>query len=524
MNVLFLHLIKRRDEKKRLDHLKQDLRILVIKRFRKRKKVKTSSDRFRKRKLTAAQKEADRSVDLPVLLEITVDPWVENYKIKFKAADNVPTQGDAYGYCGVWVCIFLHQLCQKLSVSTDHAPDHVELTYREHMVDYLWKYSSVISLYYKNGSETFEVKDDDDLGFFVNEVYSKNDVVHQLLIKIKSHMLEVKPMVSCNDFDLNVSLFPTNEDFNRLISILSGYRPEGLKKLELAGFEKWSKAYCPANRYNYMSSNNVESVNSLSRIVRKPLVTRLIEYFRDLIQRWMDDPNITMEEYIRLEEENGQKCRKVFNWETANYAIVYNDALTSKSDSSTELIEIPHRIDEFDLKTKTSWSECDEKEQNILYFNDLFPFNIIHPDDLKSEKDNDDDKIDIKQSLRGNAINADVAQNDLQRVLPPLIVKPQAERPKNTDRILSRGKGPSLTGCSRFGIRGHNRNACNQPLLSQKEQLTSEALWDEERLRNGRIYPDWIDVVQPEPHSSHRRRSTNYSCLSQIDTKVIHVP
>ncbi|GKA83336.1 hypothetical protein Tco_0804931 [Tanacetum coccineum] len=88
-------------------------------------------------------------------------------------------------------------------------------------------------------------------------------------------------------------------------------------------------------------------------------------------------------------------------------ASVYNDALTSKSDSSTEPVEIPHRIDEFDLKTKTSLSECDEQEQNVVYFNGLFPFNIIYPDDLKSDKDNDDDKIDIKQSSGGSVINTD---------------------------------------------------------------------------------------------------------------------
>nr|GEZ35121.1 hypothetical protein [Tanacetum cinerariifolium] len=81
--------------------------------------------------------------------------------------------------------------------------------------------------------------------------------------------------------------------------------------------------------------------------------------------------------------------------------IVHNDALTSKSDSSTEPDEIPHRIDDFDWKTKTSLFECDEKEQNILYFNDLFPFNAIYLDDLKSDKDNGDDKTDIKQFSRG---------------------------------------------------------------------------------------------------------------------------
>ncbi|GJT18704.1 hypothetical protein Tco_0877410 [Tanacetum coccineum] len=192
----------------------------------------------------------------------------------------------------------------------------------------------------------------------------------------------------------------------------------------------------------------------------------------------MDDPNITMEEYIRLEEEKARRRGKVYNWETATYgkiwdnkdvhdlgfvetkfpaivfkdtltseatlsyeptisslnnkidfrasfdesddedytpkvvilndldffkdfknefpAIVYNDALTSKSDSSTKPVEIPHRIDESDLKTESSLYECDEKEQNIS-------FNVIYPDDSKSDTDNDNDKIDIEQSL-GNYI------------------------------------------------------------------------------------------------------------------------
>ncbi|GJX20429.1 hypothetical protein Tco_0223106 [Tanacetum coccineum] len=180
----------------------------------------------------------------------------------------------------------------------------------------------------------------------------------------------------------------------------------------------------------------------------------------------MKDPNITIEEYAKIKEEKARRRNKVYNWETAthgkiryddvydlksvetkfpaivfngkltskealscepmptvNYfddldflkdfenefpAIVYNDDLTSKSDQSTEPVKIPHRIDEFDLKTKTSSSECDEEEQNVLYFNDLFPFNIIYPDDLKSDKDNDNDKIDIKHSSRGNVINTDV--------------------------------------------------------------------------------------------------------------------
>ncbi|GKA68537.1 hypothetical protein Tco_0768454, partial [Tanacetum coccineum] len=232
----------------------------------------------------------------------------------------------------------------------------------------------------------------------------------------------------------------------------------------------------------------------------------------------MDDPNLTMEEYIRLEEEKAHKHEKVFNWQTATYgkirvdddlhnlssveaefpaivindavapqdelqcksqvstpvndeidfrisfdesddedytilfdknlfsyqmisvnylkkdsendyekfmpsipspkpaisyfddldffkdfenkfpAIVYNDAQTSKLDLLTEPILNPQHIDEFNLKDKTSLSECDEEEQNILNFNDLFPFNVIYPDELKMVTDNDNDKIDIEHS------------------------------------------------------------------------------------------------------------------------------
>ncbi|GJT68448.1 hypothetical protein Tco_1019928 [Tanacetum coccineum] len=210
----------------------------------------------------------------------------------------------------------------------------------------------------------------------------------------------------------------------------------------------------------------------------------------------MDDPNITMEEYIRLEEEKARRRGKVFNWETAKYGKIWydedvhdlrsvetefpaivlndsltsnetpsceptvsslndeidfrisfdesddedytvvfdknsfsykifstndlktdsendnekvnkplfpspeptNDALTSKSDFLTEPTVSPQHINEFNLKDKTSLSECDEEEQNILYFNDLFSFNIIYPDDSKSDEDNDDDKIDIEHS------------------------------------------------------------------------------------------------------------------------------
>ncbi|GJR08623.1 hypothetical protein Tco_0791275 [Tanacetum coccineum] len=65
-------------------------------------------------------------------------------------------------------------------------------------------------------------------------------------------------------------------------------------------------------------------------------------------------------------------------------AIVYNDALMSKSYFLTEPTLCPQHIDKFDLKDETSLSKYEEVEQNVLYFNDLFSFYIIYPDNLKS--------------------------------------------------------------------------------------------------------------------------------------------
>ncbi|GKD38706.1 hypothetical protein Tco_1258913, partial [Tanacetum coccineum] len=147
-----------------------------------------------------------------------------------------------------------------------------------------------------------------------------------------------------------------------------------------------------------------------------------------------------IKEYIKLEEEKARRRGKVFNWETATYAIVFNDTLTSeatllceptisslnndeidfrisfdesddedcttsKLDFLTEPTLSPQHIDQFDLKSETSLSEYDEEEEKVLYFNDLFRFNVIYPDDSKSDKDNDDDEIVIKKSLGGGGVS-----------------------------------------------------------------------------------------------------------------------
>ncbi|GJR69406.1 hypothetical protein Tco_1413223 [Tanacetum coccineum] len=198
----------------------------------------------------------------------------------------------------------------------------------------------------------------------------------------------------------------------------------------------------------------------------------------------MDNPNITMEEYIRLEEERAQRHGETFNWQTATFgkvrdfdkkecftnfeaeflaivlgninaissqtsqgttmgeyeaekedseiefpAIVLNDTSTYNTTLSYEPTvslpsndEIDFRISfdesndedytasfimmaksepviepsegpQIDDENETSLSKYDEKEQNALNRNNLLPFCKIYPDNSKSDRDNDDDKM-----------------------------------------------------------------------------------------------------------------------------------
>nr|GEX62520.1 transposase, MuDR, MULE transposase domain protein [Tanacetum cinerariifolium] len=77
----------------------------------------------------------------------------------------------------------------------------------------------------------------------------------------------------------------TLEDFEKLMFDIHALRPDAHQKLVDAGIEKWSRAKFPVNRYNYMTSNSVESINALTKDVRKIPTTSLMDWFRDLLQK-----------------------------------------------------------------------------------------------------------------------------------------------------------------------------------------------------------------------------------------------
>ncbi|GJR55005.1 hypothetical protein Tco_1405526, partial [Tanacetum coccineum] len=103
----------------------------------------------------------------------------------------------------------------------------------------------------------------------------------------------------------------------------------------------------------------------------------------------MDDPNITMEEYIRLEEENAHRRGKVFNWETAKYdkiwydedvhdlrsietefsAIVFNNNVTSNETLSCEPM-VSSLNDEIDFRISLDESDDEDYTFPAIVYND----------------------------------------------------------------------------------------------------------------------------------------------------------
>ncbi|GJT53683.1 hypothetical protein Tco_0988737 [Tanacetum coccineum] len=92
----------------------------------------------------------------------------------------------------------------------------------------------------------------------------------------------------------------------------------------------------------------------------------------------MDDPNMTMEEYIMFEEEKARRRGRVFNWQTATYGKVGVDD------------------DLYNLRS------VETKFPAIVIDDTITPQDALP--NLKSNEDNDDNEIDIIQSSEGNEI------------------------------------------------------------------------------------------------------------------------
>ncbi|GKD95212.1 hypothetical protein Tco_1375049 [Tanacetum coccineum] len=102
----------------------------------------------------------------------------------------------------------------------------------------------------------------------------------------------------------------------------------------------------------------------------------------------MDDPNITMEEYIMLEEEKAHR-----SIETKFPAIVFDDTFTSEIALSCEPAVSPLNNNKIDFRI--SFDESDDEDYTVIYDKNSFSYKIISVNDLKTDSENDNDKVNM---------------------------------------------------------------------------------------------------------------------------------
>ncbi|PWA83004.1 transposase, MuDR, MULE transposase domain protein [Artemisia annua] len=254
----------------------------------------------------------------------------------------------------------------------------------------------------------------------------------------------------------------TVENFHKAIEELRAVRPEAVKKLEEAGFEKWSRVYCEGNRYNYLTSNSAESINSLTRLVRKVPITQLMDYYRKLLQNWYferrekyhDAAEFELSEWAAAKVQD--RMLKSANWEVRGIAMcaVYQ-VLDTYNCHIVDFIKRECTCRQWQLSGLPCGHVCAVCRAEALTDCNQWALPWFTKTNLKGT---------YNEMVFPLADEADwVNPGNLQKVLPPVMGK-KPGRPKNKDRIRSKNEELKENKCGRCGNKGHTREACMQPV------------------------------------------------------------
>nr|GEW25335.1 hypothetical protein [Tanacetum cinerariifolium] len=99
----------------------------------------------------------------------------------------------------------------------------------------------------------------------------------------------------------------------------------------------------------------------------------------------MDEENLTMEEYIEMEDEKAH--RSDFS------VVVFNDVVTTDHKISFEPMISP--LDNNQIDFRLLFDEFDDEDYNVNYDKKLFSYKIISVNDLKTDSEDDNDEVNI---------------------------------------------------------------------------------------------------------------------------------
>ncbi|GJT91181.1 hypothetical protein Tco_1080026 [Tanacetum coccineum] len=171
----------------------------------------------------------------------------------------------------------------------------------------------------------------------------------------------------------------------------------------------------------------------------------------------MDNPNITMEEYIRLEEEKARRRGRVYNWKTATYgkiwdnedvhdlgsvetefpAIVFNETLTSEAALSCE--PTVSSLNNEEIEFKISLDESNDEDCTIIFDKNSFSYKIIYVNDLKTDSENDNDKVNMLSFLSPEPMVSYFNDldyfNDFENEFPAIVYNDAPNKDNDDDKI-----------------------------------------------------------------------------------------
>ena len=85
------------------------------------------------------------------------------------------------------------------------------------------------------------------------------------------------------------------DEFTKFMDELSIVKPKAFEKLIDDDVRKWSRAYSQVRRYDLMTTNIAESMNSALRHAHKLPITPLMESIHAMLQKWFNNRRISAE-------------------------------------------------------------------------------------------------------------------------------------------------------------------------------------------------------------------------------------
>ncbi|CAL2257832.1 unnamed protein product [Prunus armeniaca] len=200
-------------------------------------------------------------------------------------------------------------------------------------------------------------------------------------------------------------------EFNHHFSMINNDRVRTY--LVCAGLHKWPRAHCDGRRYNVMTTNIVESINSVLRFARMLLVVHLIDEITNMLLYWFSQ-----------RRDLARKCQSTLCPDLGE------KKLRKRLDAASRMNAV----------------KINDGEYNLL--------------------DGDMNRLVNLQNCSCTCRKFDLEQLPCKHAIAVMPGR------RKTQRIPSKGEDRRENKCSRCGVKGHYRNTCKQFVpVTNKQQV-----------------------------------------------------